>query len=95
MVSAREGYDFRDRYEIPEHKSGHGSLIRAHMQTPLWSNHPLPRVPMRTADVFPALLDWLDVPVPSGIDGRPVWQPGTRRAGANAASRAMAESRGR
>jgi len=94
VVSAREGYDFRDRYEIPEHKSGHGSLIRAHMQTPLWSNHPVPRVPMRTADVFPALLDWLDVPVPSGIDGRPVWQPGSA-AREQTPLRAMAESRGR
>ena len=76
VVAAREGYDFRDRFEIPEHKSGHGSLIRAHMQTPLWTNRPLPGVPMRTADVFPALLDWLDVPVPEGIDGRAAWQPG-------------------
>jgi len=76
VLAAREGYDFRNRYEIPEHKSGHGSLIRAHMHTPLWTNRPLPLVPMRTADVFPALLDWLDVPVPQGIDGRAVWQPG-------------------
>ena len=76
VLSAREGYDFRGRFEIPEHKSGHGSLIRAHMQTPLWTNRPLPDVPMRTADVFPALLDWLDVPLPEGIDGRAVWQPG-------------------
>ncbi len=76
VVAAREGYDFRDRFEIPEHKSGHGSLIRAHMHTPLWTNRPLPAGPMRTADVFPALLDWLDVPVPEGIDGRAIWQPG-------------------
>lgn len=77
VVSAREGYDFRHRFEIPAHRSGHGSLIRAHMHTPLWTNHPLPAAPLRTADVFPALLDWLDVPVPAGIDGRQVWQPGT------------------
>lgn len=77
VVSAREGYDFRDRYEIPEHKSGHGSLVRAHMHTPLWSNHPVPAARLRTADVFPALLDWLDVPAPRGIDGRSLWLPGT------------------
>ena len=77
VLSAREGYDFRDRFEIPEHKSGHGSLIRAHMHTPLWTNQPLPAAPMRTADVFPALLDWLGVRVPERIDGRRVWQPGT------------------
>ncbi len=76
VLAAREGYDFRDRFEIPEHKSGHGSLIRAHVHTPLWTNRALPATPMRTADVFPALLDWLEVPLPHGIDGRPVWQPG-------------------
>ncbi len=94
VVSASEGYDLRDRYEIPEHKSGHGSLIRAHMHTPLWSNHPVPRAPMRTADVFPALLDWLDVPVPDGIDGRSVWQPG-RAAREQVPRRFVAESRPR
>jgi hypothetical protein len=91
VLSAREGHDFRSRYEIPEHRSGHGSLIRAHMHTPLWSNHPLPRAPMRTADVFPALLDWLDVPVPQGIDGRSLWQPG-RAARERLPRRAMASS---
>lgn len=92
VLSAREGFDFRDRYEIPEHKSGHGSLIRGHMHTPLWTNHPLPRTPMRTVDVFPALLDWLDVPLPAGIDGRPVWQPG-HAAREQAPPRVLAESR--
>ncbi len=91
VLAAREGYDFRDRFEIPEHKSGHGSLIRAHMHTPLWTNRPLPDVPMRTADVFPALLDWLDVPVPEGIDGRPVWQPG-RAASAHRSRRQSAKT---
>ena len=33
LVVANEGYDFRQRYEVPEHKSGHGSMFRAHMQT--------------------------------------------------------------
>jgi hypothetical protein len=77
VVAAREGYDFRKAFEIPEHKSGHGSLIRTHMHTPLWTNRPVPDAPMRTADVFPALLDWLDVTVPDGIDGRALWQPGS------------------
>lgn len=76
VLAAREGYDFRDKFEIPEHKSGHGSLIRAHMHTPLWSNQPVPAERMRTADVFPALLDWLNVQAPDGIDGRAIWQPG-------------------
>jgi Type I phosphodiesterase / nucleotide pyrophosphatase len=79
LVIAREGFDFRDRFEIPEHKAGHGSLIRAHMQTPVWSSEPLPDVPLRTVDLFPAMLSWLDVAVPDGIDGEPVWDPGDRQ----------------
>src|SRR5262249_59864032 len=41
VVVAREGYDFRRRYEVPEHRAGHGSLARSHMQTPVWSSEPL------------------------------------------------------
>lgn len=70
IVVAREGYDFRKRFEVPEHKSGHGSLIRAHMQVPVWSSVPAPATPLRTVDLFPLMLDWLGVPVPDGIDGR-------------------------
>jgi Type I phosphodiesterase / nucleotide pyrophosphatase len=69
LVIAREGYDFRARFELPEHKAGHGSLIRAHMQTPVWSNQPVPPPPLRTTDLFPYMLDWLGVPIPQGIDG--------------------------
>ncbi len=75
VVVAHEGFDFRDRWEIPEHKSGHGSLIRDHMQAALWANHPLGSAPLRTADLFATILDWLGVPVPSGIDGELVWRP--------------------
>jgi hypothetical protein len=79
QVIAREGYDFRARFEMPEHRAGHGSLIRAHMQTPVWSSHPIPSGPLRTVDIFPAVLDWLGVAVPEGIDGEPVWLPGSRK----------------
>ncbi len=80
VVVANEGYDFRRRYEVPEHKAGHGSLIRAHMQTPLWASEPLPGVAFRTVDLFPAMLDWLDVPAPADIDGEPIWLPRSRPA---------------
>jgi hypothetical protein len=76
VVVAHEGYDFRDRFEIPEHKAGHGSLIRAHMHTPLWSNRRLGPHPLRTVDLFPTLLDWLGVPLPAGISGELVWRAG-------------------
>jgi hypothetical protein len=79
LVIAREGYDFRGRFELPEHRAGHGSLIRAHMQTPVWSSQPMPSGPVRTVDLFPAMLDWLNVAVPAGIDGEPVWLPGERQ----------------
>ncbi|MEZ4589448.1 MAG: hypothetical protein R2909_23980, partial [Gemmatimonadales bacterium] len=75
LVVAREGFDFRDRWEIPEHRSGHGSMIRGHMQTPMWSNRNGAPAHLRTADLFVAILDWLGVPAPAGIDGRPVWSP--------------------
>lgn len=78
VVVAREGFDFRRRFEVPEHKAGHGSLIRAHMQTPVWTSEPLSEPALRTVDLFPAMLDWLDVPIPRGIDGEPVWLPRSR-----------------
>jgi hypothetical protein len=76
VVIAREGFDFRRRYEVPEHKAGHGSLVRSHMQTPVWSSEPLPAVPLRTVDLFPAMLDWLGVATPADIDGETIWRPG-------------------
>jgi len=75
VIIANEGYDFRARFEIPEHRAGHGSLFRAHMQTPLWTSHPLPRGPLRTVDLFPAMTDWLGIPIPQAIDGEAVWLP--------------------
>jgi hypothetical protein len=75
LVVAREGFDFRARFEVPEHRAGHGSLIRAHMQTPVWSSHPTPLFPLRTVDLFPAMLTWLGEQVPGSIDGDEVWSP--------------------
>jgi hypothetical protein len=75
VVIANEGYDFRGRFEIPEHRAGHGSLFRAHMHSPLWTSHTLPRGPLRTIDLFPAMTDWLGIPTPAGIDGEAVWLP--------------------
>jgi hypothetical protein len=85
LVIAREGYDFRRRYEVPEHLAGHGSLVRSHMQTPVWSSEPLPAEPIRTVDLFPSMLDWLGVAAPARMDGEAVWRPGERlRRGATA-----------
>jgi hypothetical protein len=84
LVVAREGYDFRQRFEVPEHRAGHGSLARSHMQTPVWSSAPLPAEPIRTVDLFPAMLSWLGETIPPGLDGEPVWLPGEHRARAAA-----------
>jgi hypothetical protein len=70
LVAAASGWDFREKWENPEHKSGHGSLIADHMLTPLWSNRRLPERAYRTVDVFPRILDHLGVAVPANIDGR-------------------------
>jgi hypothetical protein len=76
IVVAREGYDLRQRFEVPEHKSGHGSLFRSHMQVPVWANVPAPIGPIRTVDLFPGILEWLGEAPPAGIDGQAAWSPG-------------------
>lgn len=73
-LSARPGSDFRGPWEVPEHKSGHGSLVAAHMQVPIAASIPLPNVPLRTVDLMPAVLECLGVPIPPGIDGVPFSQ---------------------
>ncbi len=75
VVVASDGFDFRKRFELPEHRAGHGSFLREHMQIPIWANRPLPEEPMRSVDLFPAMLHWLGEPTPRGIDGRKVWLP--------------------
>jgi hypothetical protein len=70
VVSATPGYDLRERFEWPEHLSGHGALHRKHMLVPVASSVPLDDGPLRTADVAPTVLDWLGAPPLEGIDGR-------------------------
>jgi len=70
ILSASKGNDLRLQYELPEHKSSHGSLHREHMNVPLITNVKLPKQPIRSVDVFPTVLQLLGRPVPSGIDGQ-------------------------
>lgn len=79
VVAAREGWDLRRRFEFPEHKAGHGSLVRSHMLVPFWSSEPVPTTGMRTVDVFPAMLHWLGQAVPADLCGRSRWVPGAAR----------------
>jgi arylsulfatase A-like enzyme len=69
VVSATPGYDLRERYEHPEHLSSHGALHRDHMAVPLAMSAPLQEGPLRTADVFGTVLEWLGRPLPRGLDG--------------------------
>ena len=68
-VTAAEGFDLRFDWEVPEHRSGHGSLIHDHMRCLVAANTPLAGA-LRTVDLFPLVLDYLGLPIPEGIDGR-------------------------
>jgi hypothetical protein len=94
VVAANEGFDLRDAFEVPEHRAGHGSLTRSHMQIPIWSSHRLPvdvagaPIPLRSVDLFPAMAAWLGLDITTPIDGRLVWRPqATAAVGVNAARR--------
>ncbi|HVH09096.1 MAG TPA: alkaline phosphatase family protein, partial [Gemmatimonadales bacterium] len=80
VLAAVRGSDFRGPWEIPAHRAGHGSLIADHMEVPIAASVPLPAVPLRTVDLMPAMLEALDVPIPSGIDGLPFSRLATRSA---------------
>jgi hypothetical protein len=69
VVSATPGWDLRERYEHPEHFSSHGALHAGHMVVPIAASAPLAEGPMRTADVFATVLDWLGREVPDRVDG--------------------------
>jgi arylsulfatase A-like enzyme len=72
VLAADPGFDFRDAWELPAHRAGHGSLIREHMEVPILADSPLGRGPLRTADIMPTILERLDVALPSGLDGIPI-----------------------
>ncbi len=74
VVSARNNHDFRDFWEIPEHKGSHGSLRKEHMLVPLITNHKQWNTswPLRTSDVYYSVLASMGKKVPAAIDGRPL-----------------------
>jgi arylsulfatase A-like enzyme len=71
VLAAAPGFDFRGPWELPAHRSGHGSLTPEHMLVPIAASVPLPAAPLRTADLLPTMLETLGVPVPPGLDGIP------------------------
>ncbi len=72
VVTARPGYDLRNRHEWPEHSASHGSLHKEHMLVPLLANRKMfKKGGIRSADLFPSILKRLEMPVPNYfIDGR-------------------------
>lgn len=69
VIAADSQSDLRDAWEIPEHRSGHGSLVAEHMHSLVAANRKIPG-PVRTVDLFPLILEHLGYPIPHGIDGQ-------------------------
>lgn len=70
IVTASIGWDLRDRFEIPEHFSSHGSLHREHMLVPIMCNQKIETsVAKRTVNVFPTMLKLMGADAPKNIDG--------------------------
>jgi hypothetical protein len=72
LISAKEGFDLRTRFENPEHKSSHGSLHKSHLLVPYVSNVKITtQRKLRTVDVFPSMLKLLGLKMGDyPVDGR-------------------------
>jgi len=69
VVSAKQGFDLRARWEIPEHHSTHGALVPPQMHVPVIFSHPIAADNFRTADVFPTVLRLMGKEPAEGLDG--------------------------
>ena len=69
VLSAKPGIDLRARDENPEHSASHGSLVREHMMVPLAINTRSCKKNIRTTDIYPTILDYLEMDIPDEIDG--------------------------
>lgn len=69
IISAQKGFDLRARFEWPEHKASHGSLHREHMLVPLFINTQIKSRIIRTADIFPSILELMRRENENEIDG--------------------------
>lgn len=68
ILSARPGWDFRDRYEPIRHISTHGALRREQMVVPFIVDVATER-PRRSIDIFPSAARYLGKAVPAGTSG--------------------------
>ena len=70
LISAKPGIDLRARHENPEHCGSHGSLVKSHMMVPIVMNKKVNSSYVRSSDIYPTILKYLDIEIPSGIDGK-------------------------
>lgn len=74
VVTARPGYDLRGWREWPRHRSSHGALCSEHMKVPILSNRPLSsNGPVRTVDLFPTIIESLNLSPTKPHSGRSLW----------------------
>lgn len=70
VISARDGWDLRSRFEPIPHVSTHGALCAAHMQTPLLLDVEVSRQPQRTTDVAVSAMELLGIASVPQVEGR-------------------------
>jgi len=56
IVTAKEGFDLRARFEINQHFASHGSLLDKHINVPFISNYNFKTDFIRTVDIYPSAL---------------------------------------
>jgi hypothetical protein len=85
LVSASVGFDLRARREWPEHHASHGALHRDHTVVPVLASSPLPDGPLRTVDLFAAMLERAEIPLSrygdsdAALLARGEWMPDVAR----------------
>ncbi len=78
VVSAKPGFDLRARFEFPEHRASHGSIVREHISVPIALNVKTLNRPARTADIYPTVLEHMGIEIPENIDGKSLFAPAVR-----------------
>ena len=69
LISAKQGYDLRARWELPEHHSTHGALVPSQMHVPVIISHPIAADRFRTVDLFPTVLSLMGKHLDGEVDG--------------------------
>jgi len=70
IVSAKSGFDLREKFEHPIHKASHGAICPEHMFVPLLMNYKLEETTIRSVDIFPTIMKLLGQEIPPALDGR-------------------------